>query len=133
MSSLSPACCKRRLNGTVSWNNRITLKNPTKCLWHWEPERRSNATSMCRHIYNWNIVAYDVKQPLKLKTRPYILIEVNNWEYSLPVWVVFVIFVFIIRSHMFIHDAWVIPKWHCAYILAIVFLNFFQHMKSFSC
>ena len=42
-----------------------TLKNPTKCLWRWEPDRRYNFFSppahMCRHIYNWNIVAWDVK------------------------------------------------------------------------
>ena len=53
VSSVSPACRKRRLNGAVSWNNHIkwwprvstwvgTLKNPTKCLWRWEPDRRSN-------------------------------------------------------------------------------------------
>ena len=45
--------CKRRLNGAVCRNHRIkgwsrvgartgTLKNPTKCLWRWEPDRRSN-------------------------------------------------------------------------------------------
>ena len=44
---------KRRLNGAVCRNHRIkgwsrvgartgTLKNPTKCLWRWEPDRRSN-------------------------------------------------------------------------------------------
>ena len=44
---------KRRLNGAVCRNHRIkrvvrvgartgTLKNPTKCLWRWEPDRWSN-------------------------------------------------------------------------------------------
>ena len=44
---------KRRLNGAVCRNHRKkewsrvgvwtgTLKNPTKCLWRWEPDRRSN-------------------------------------------------------------------------------------------
>ena len=44
---------KRRLNGAVCRNHRIkgwsrvgartgTLKNPMKCLWRWEPDRRSN-------------------------------------------------------------------------------------------
>ena len=38
---------------------------PMTCLWHWEPDRRSNVFSppvMCRHIYNWNTVWCDVKQ-----------------------------------------------------------------------
>ena len=53
MSSVSPACRNRRLNGAVPRNNRIkrvarvgawtdTLKNPTKYLWRWEPDCRSN-------------------------------------------------------------------------------------------
>ena len=38
-----------------------TLKIPTKCLWHWEPDRRynfffSSPTHLCHHIYHWNIV-----------------------------------------------------------------------------
>ena len=38
---------KRRLNGAVCRNHRVgartgTLKNPTKYLWRWEPDRRSN-------------------------------------------------------------------------------------------
>ena len=52
-SSISPECRKRRLNGAVSRNNHIkrvapcrcrtgTLKNPTKCIWRWEPDRRYN-------------------------------------------------------------------------------------------
>ena len=52
-SSVSPACRKRRLNGAVCRNHRIkrvvpcrcrsgTLKNPVKCLWRWEPDRRYN-------------------------------------------------------------------------------------------
>ena len=59
-------CRKRRINGAVSRNNRIkrvarlgawtgTLKNPTKSLWRWEPDRRSNFFSppahLCRHMY----------------------------------------------------------------------------------
>ena len=49
-----------------------TLKNTTKYLWRWEPDRMFNfliqsaCTSMCRHIYNWNIVACDVKQQISL-------------------------------------------------------------------
>ena len=43
-----------------------TWKNPTKCLWRREPDRRYNFFSsppahLCCHIYNWNIVACDVK------------------------------------------------------------------------
>ena len=65
---------KRRLNGAMCRNHRIkrvvpcrcrtgTLKNPAKCLWRWEPDRRYNfffnpPAHLCRHIYmyNWNIV-----------------------------------------------------------------------------
>ena len=48
-----------------------TLKNPTKCLWRWEPDRRSNIffnppEHLCAVTYNWNIVACDVKQPFSL-------------------------------------------------------------------
>ena len=43
----------------------VALKNPTKCLWRWEPDRRYNFFSppahLCRHIHEWNIVACDVK------------------------------------------------------------------------
>ena len=53
VSSVSPACRKRRLIGAVRRNHHIkrlvrvgvwmgTLKNPTKCLWRWEPDRRSH-------------------------------------------------------------------------------------------
>ena len=46
VSSVSPACHKRRLNGggfsefsrVGAWTG--TLKNPTKCLWRWELFRR---------------------------------------------------------------------------------------------
>ena len=43
-----------------------TLKNPTKCLWRWEPNRRNNffvslPAHLCRHTCNWNIVACDVE------------------------------------------------------------------------
>ena len=51
-SSVSLASRKRRLNGAV-FRNRIKrvvrvgaetgmLKNPTKCLWRWKPDRRSD-------------------------------------------------------------------------------------------
>ena len=74
---------KRRLNGPVcrkGWS-RVgartgTLKNPTKCLWRWEPDRRSNFFSppahLCRHIYDLNIINCDVKQPIYL-TLPYLV------------------------------------------------------------
>ena len=61
----------------VSRNNRIkrvtpclcrtgTLKNPTKCIWRWEPDRRFNIffsppVHLCRWLYNWNIVTCEVK------------------------------------------------------------------------
>ena len=67
-ASVSPACRKRRLNGTVCRNHRIkwlvscrcgtdTLKNPAKCLWRWEPDRRYNfffspPAHLYRHIYD---------------------------------------------------------------------------------
>ena len=50
-----------------------TLKNPTKCLWRREPDRMYNfffspLAHLCRHIYNWNIIACDVKhQSTQLK------------------------------------------------------------------
>ena len=65
-SSVSPGCRNRRLNGAVCRNYRIkrvvpcrcrtgTLKNPTKCLWRLEPDRRYNFFSppahLCRHIW----------------------------------------------------------------------------------
>ena len=52
VSSVFSACRKRRLIGAVCRNHRIkrprvvawtgTLKNPAKCLWRLEPDRRSN-------------------------------------------------------------------------------------------
>ena len=59
------------------------LKSPTKCLWSWESDRRSTfllqsaCTSMCRHVYDWNIVDCDVKQQIYL-TSLYYLREQNN-------------------------------------------------------
>ena len=55
VSSVSPACRKRRLNGAVSRNNRIKrwprvgawtgmLRKPAKCLWRWEPDRRLSSS-----------------------------------------------------------------------------------------
>ena len=52
---------KRRLNGAACRNHRIkgwsrvgartgTLKNPTKCLRRWEPDRRSNFFSPPAHL-----------------------------------------------------------------------------------
>ena len=68
-----------RLLGLTVWKGwpRVgawtgTLKNPTKCLCRWELDLRSNfllqsaCTSMCRHIYDWNIVDCDVEQPIHL-------------------------------------------------------------------
>ena len=40
-----------------------TFKNPTKCIWRWDPDRGYNfffSAHLCRHIYNWNIVACEV-------------------------------------------------------------------------
>ena len=48
VSSVSPACRKRRQTGAVCRNHRIksawtgTLKNHTKCLWRLEPDRGCN-------------------------------------------------------------------------------------------
>ena len=83
MSTISSAFCKKRLNGAVSRNNPIKRMAPCQCLdGHVkEPYKISMAlgarpkvqlllqsacTSMCRHIYDWNIVDCDVKQPLHL-------------------------------------------------------------------
>ena len=70
-SSVPPACHKRRLTGAVCRNHRIKrvvpcrcrtgiLKNPAKCLWRWEPDRRYNFVNppahLCRHIHDWNII-----------------------------------------------------------------------------
>ena len=46
--------------------NFSNTKDPTKCLWRWESDRRYNfffspPAHLCRHIYNWNIVACDAK------------------------------------------------------------------------
>ena len=83
MSSVSPACRKRRLNVVVSQNNRIKrlapnrcldghVKEPTKCLLHWEPDHRSNfffSPPAHQHVcavtlYDWNTVDCDVWQPI---------------------------------------------------------------------
>ena len=43
-----------------------------RTLWRWEPDRRSNFfwqsawKSLCRHIYDWNIVNCDIKQLIQL-------------------------------------------------------------------
>ena len=66
MSSVSPACRKRRLNGTVSRNNRIKRLDTCRCLdgqvkepyemsmAFWSPTVGSTSsirfTSLCRHI-----------------------------------------------------------------------------------
>ena len=60
-----------------------TLKNPTKFLWRWEHDRRYNfffnpPAHLCRHIYDWNIVARDVNhQKLKLKQISYQIIVLD--------------------------------------------------------
>ena len=48
-------------------------KNPTKCVWRLEPDRRSNffrlvspPVHLCAVTYDWNIVDRDVNQPLHL-------------------------------------------------------------------
>ena len=77
--SVFQACRKTRLNGAVSRNNRIEWVAPCRCLdGHvkepndmyiafgarpWVQLLQSAWTSMCRHIYDWNIVDCDVKQP----------------------------------------------------------------------
>ena len=61
VSYVSPACRKRRLTGAVCLNHCIkrlvpcgawtgTSKNPAKCLWRWEPDRRSNFFSSPAHL-----------------------------------------------------------------------------------
>ena len=65
-----------------------TLKNPTQFLWRWEPDRMSHLlphyawTSICRHIYDWNIVDSGVKQPFSsphlLYSKTIIVILVRN-------------------------------------------------------
>ena len=49
-----------------------TLKNRRKWQWRWEPDRnfliQAASTFKCRHIYNWNMVEFDVKQPIKQPT-----------------------------------------------------------------
>ena len=56
VSTVSQACHKRQLNEAVSRNNCMKrsarcqclegpLRNPTKCLWRWEPDRTVGPTS----------------------------------------------------------------------------------------
>ena len=51
-SRLKPPASSR---GYKKGGRTDTLKNPTKCLWRWEPDRRCNffspRTHLCRHIY----------------------------------------------------------------------------------
>ena len=76
VSSVSPACRKRRIKreGPCRCSDGHG-KNPTKCLWRLEPDRRSNfllrsaCTSVCRRMYDWNIVDCDVKQPIDLSPK----------------------------------------------------------------
>ena len=47
-------------------------KNHTKCLWHWEPDRRYNfffspPAHLCAVTHNWNIIACDVKHQYKTR------------------------------------------------------------------
>ena len=72
VSMLIESC---RMKWAVSLNNRIkrvapchTLKNPTKCLWRWEPDRRSNCLLQSACTFMWNIVDCDFKQPIHLNS-----------------------------------------------------------------
>ena len=66
----------RRVQSLEDWQHgpgrSDTLKNHTKCRWRWEPDRnlliQATSTFMCCHIYNWNIIGFDVKQPIKKPT-----------------------------------------------------------------
>ena len=45
------------------------IKEPYETSMAWKPDRRFNflfspPAHLCRHIYNWNIFAWDVKQPI---------------------------------------------------------------------
>ena len=80
VSSVSQACRKRRLNGSDSRNCRIKRLAPCRYFdGHFkEPYKMSMALGarpgynfffsppahLCRHIYDWNIVACDVQQPI---------------------------------------------------------------------
>ena len=85
VSSVSPACRKRRLIGAMCRDHRVkrvvpcwcldrtgTLKDPTKCLWRWEPNFFfSPPVHLCAVTYDWNIVDWDVKQPIQLNSATY--------------------------------------------------------------
>ena len=79
VSSVNQACRKRRLNGRFlgitakgwprvgAWTG--TLKNPTKCLWRWEPDGRSNfflnpPAHLCAITY-----VTEISLPMKLSNR----------------------------------------------------------------
>ena len=80
--------CKRRLIGAMCRNHRIKRLVPCQCLDRHVKESykmsmvlaprpyvqllllQSAFTSMCRHMYDWNIVNCDVKQPIHLNS-PY--------------------------------------------------------------
>ena len=85
---------KRRLNGAVCRNHRIkrfgprvgvrtgTLKNPTKCLWRWEPDRRSNfffspPAHLCAVTYMTEISLIVTLNNLFNSTQ-----RINEWEFS---------------------------------------------------
>ena len=60
-------CRNRRIKRVFPCRCRTgTLKNPTKCLWRLETDRSYNfffspPAHLCHKIYDWNIVACDVK------------------------------------------------------------------------
>ena len=63
-----------RLPPIGTWTD--TLKNHSKCMWRREPDRRSNINLLSppshffRHIYNWIIVAWDVKRKKEIWLGP---------------------------------------------------------------
>ena len=90
-----PSVSERRLIGAVcrkGWS-RIgtwtgTLKNPTKCLWRWEPDRTSNFffsppahlcavtyTNVCSFIGCNKRLPYDHNAPLPGVTSPWVYVE----------------------------------------------------------
>ena len=140
---------KRRLIGAVCRNHRIKRLVPCRCLdGHVkEPYEMSMAlgarplvlllqyacTSMCCHIYDWNIVNCDVKQPIQLNNSTqsesrFIVLRYTEWCHT--VWrhhTAFIIFVKCVKRTFFSctyfqsvtrHSFWII--WQLSYFLRIV-------------
>ena len=65
----------------------VILKNPAKCLWRWEPDRRNNffgpPAHLCRHMCDWNIVAFDVKHQFFFKCLNYPLVSPHCFKFPL--------------------------------------------------